>query len=302
MARTSVANTIQRIRRQASSGYRNETNVLAIAMDASTTNVTLVSALTPNIQVGAVLCIGIESMRVTAINAVTQSVTVIRGWLDSDPDVHNVNDEVQINPRFSPLDIYDGMITELQSWGPALHAVVGITTTVAADQETLELPISMAGCYGIIDIRHNWTAAVNTSTAWPQLNFRFQRGVGTTWTGASTSGLLIRSIEPMNAGSLYIIAAVPFSMSAFAFTADLISDIGIKESMLDVLEMGVKLRMGMDNEIQRGARTQQDEPRRAEENPAGSLNAGFQLQNAIYRNRKAEEIQKLRTQYPIRYS
>ena len=300
MARTSVANTIQRIRRQAASGYRNETNVLAVAMDASTTNITLALALTANVQVGAVLCIGIETMRVTAVNVSTLSVTVIRGWLDSDAAIHDVNDEVWINPRFSPIDIYDGMMTELQSWGPHLYAITGLTQAVVDAQETVELPTTMTDCYGVIDVRRNWTLSV--STAWPELEFRFQRGVGTTWTGAATSGLLLRSIQPMFAGSLYIVAAIPFALSLFSYTADLVADVGIKESMLDVLEMGVKLRMGMDNEIQRGARTQQDEPRRAEENPAGSLNAGFQLQNAIYRSRKAEEVQKLRTQYPIRYS
>jgi len=300
MARTSVANTIQRIRRQAASGYRNETNILAAAIDASTTIVTLASALTANVQVGAVLCIGIETMRVTAVNSPSLQVTVIRGWLDSDAAAHDFYDEVWINPRFSSIDIYDGMMAELQSWGPHLYAMAGLTQAVVDAQETVELPIAMADCYGVISVRRNWT--LTDSTAWPELEFRFQRGVGTTWTGAATSGLLLRSIQPMFAGSLYIVAAIPFTLSAFSYTADLVTDVGLKESMLDVLEMGVKLRMGMDNEIHRTARTAQDEPRRAEENPPGSANAGFQLQNAIYRSRKAEEVQKLRTQYPIRYS
>jgi hypothetical protein len=245
MARTTVDNTIQRIRRQAAGGYRNETNILQTTMDASTTTIALVNGFTNNIQPGALLCLGIEVMRVIDTNPTAKTCTVLRGWYDSDAAAHTANDEVWINPRYSPVDIYDAMIAELHSWGPALYTTLGATSTVADGDMTYELPTSFANCYGIIAVRRNWTAAA--STAWPDMDFRFQRGVGTTWTGAPTSGLLIRFLEQTYAGSIYVVGALPYTMSAFSTTADLITDVGLSESQLDVLELGVKLRMGIES-------------------------------------------------------
>jgi hypothetical protein len=69
-----------------------------------------------------------------------------------------------------------------------------------------------------------------------------------------------------------------------------------------VVAMGTKMRLLVDNENGRTARTAQDEPRRAEETPVGATINPLQFNNAVYRNRKQEEINKLRAMWPVRYS
>jgi hypothetical protein len=71
-------------------------------------------------------------------------------------------------------------------------------------------------------------------------------------------------------------------------------------SMLDVLAMGTKLRIVQDGEWARTARSAQDDSRRAEELQPGQTFAPIQFGVITYKNRKQEEINKLRAQYPIR--
>ena len=299
MTRSTVDNTIQRIRRQASSGYRFEFNLLASAVTASVTTIPLDMELTAAMQAGSVICVGLETMRVRSISIEARTCEVIRGWYDSDPVVHSAGDEVWINPRFTPIDIYDAMAAELQSWGPALYRPFGATFAVQSSNDIAELPATFAGMYGLISVRAQQVPAI-PGGGWPDVNVRFQRGTG--WTGLTTSGLVLRFIDGVADGNVHVMAAMPFSVTALTLSADLVTGIGLQESMLDVLEMGVKLRLETDNEIGRSARTAQDEPRRAVETPVGAQVTGFQFANAMYRTRKQDEVNKLRAQYPIRYS
>jgi hypothetical protein len=72
--------------------------------------------------------------------------------------------------------------------------------------------------------------------------------------------------------------------------------------MHDVLVAGVKIRLWGDYEIGRSSRQAQDDTRRSEENPAGGTVQPMQLMVAQYRNRKQEEINKLRAKFPVRWS
>jgi hypothetical protein len=74
----------------------------------------------------------------------------------------------------------------------------------------------------------------------------------------------------------------------------------VPTSLLDVLAMGTKLRVVQDGEWARTSRAAQDDTRRAEEMQPGQGIQPLQFGVAIYRNRKQEEVNKLRAQFPIR--
>lgn len=299
MSHTLVSNTIQRIRRQLSSGYRLETNVLNGAINDTVTTLSLAYALPVGLQAGAIVYIDTEAMRVVSVTATSQQLTVIRGYYDSDAASHSDQAEVVINPRFSPLDIIDAMREEIASYGPQLYRVDADEFTVAEVQDTLELPLAWNDAYGVIDVRRQWSDNGGVDS-WPRIQCRFQRGE-TNWTATSGSSIL-RFINTVQAGTVYVQVARPFILSTFTLATDLVTDVKLPESMLDVLAMGVKLRLTIDNENGRTARTAQDEPRRAEETPVGATVGPFQLNTSLYRNRKQEEINKLRAQWPVRYS
>lgn len=294
MARTQVSATLKRIRRQLHAGHRTETNVLQDNIDSTTTTIPLSLAVTNSLIAGATISIDLELMRVTAVGAT--SCTVIRGWLDSEQATHSANAEVLINPRFSTLDIYEAMLAEIASWGPQIYRIASSEITVGESTEAVELPAAFAGMYGLCTVARKYT---NDTTRWPELNVRLTRGtVG--WTGASTTGLLLRLIDRTETGTIFVSAAVPIVPGTPALTDDLVDDVLVPNTMLDVLEAGVKLRLMNDAEWARSSRQAQDDSRRTEETPVGSFVQPMQFGVALYRNRLQQEVNKLRALHPIR--
>lgn len=301
MARTGVLETVQRIRRQLKSAGRNEVARLDAAIDASQD--TLVFEWAPqSVRAGDVLNIDLELMRVISYNSGTRTATVVRGWLDSTAATHVDASEVLINARFTNIDAFDAMIDELASWGPQLYRVEAEEFTIDAGYESLELPAAWAGMYGLVRVHRKWEQYWQDTETWPEVPVRVVRST-TDWAdGAPNSGILVRFLDPVADGKLMILAALPWSTATFAIGNDLVTDIGLSESLIDVLTMGVKIRLAHDGEWGRMARNAQDEPRRTEETPMGAAVQPLQFAVAMYRNRKQEEINKLRTLHPIRIS
>ena len=303
MARSTCSTTIDRIRRQLSSGLRNEVNVLAATITDSQTSIQLTYDVTANIVAGAILSVGTELMRVISVDQGTKTAVVLRGFHDSVAAAHTAGVEVWINSRFTGMDIYDAMIEEIGSYGPQLYQVVTVELTVADSQEIVELPVGFVGCYGLIDAHRKWNdqASTTQSMAWPRANIRLIRYDPAQWTEYPTSGLALRLIDPVAAGKLMVKAAMPYHTS-IGLNQDLITHCGLQETMLDVLSLGVRLRLLHANEAGQTNRTTQDEPRRVQELPPGATVQQSQLSISLYRNRKSEEINKLRAINPIRFA
>lgn len=297
MARTDIRQVVERIRRQLNGAFRYEVTTLGASAVPSDTVLTLAYALPPSLIPGAVLSIGTETMRVLGIDANAREVTVLRGWYDSEPQAHADQAEVWINPRFTATDIFEAMHDELASWPVTLYKVVGDTFPVTNGQQTLELPAAWRYAYGIIDVRRQWGAS--TGTAWPRLPARVQRGDD--W-GSIASGIHLRFTEPVCPGEVYVQAGIPFDLTAYAYANDLVDDVGLAGSMLDVLTMGVKMRLLIDNEADRSSRRAQDDSRRAEETPPDAALTSMRVSYPLYLRRRTEEALKLQALYPIRYT
>jgi hypothetical protein len=303
MARTEVHSTLKRIRRQLHSGHRSEVNLLDTTLDDNDTSVVLSFDLAQSVIVGAELNIELELMRVTAVDRLNRTCTVIRAWQDSTADAHLAGAEVHVNPRFSLLDLYEAMLAEIQCWGPDLFRVEAITTPIAADTDTYQLPAAWENCYAVLDVRRYLTQEFDTTpaiTSWPATKARLIRGVAGSFDGAPLSGLLLRLVDTQYNGSLYVQVALPILLEEPLLTDDLVDDAQIPESLLDVLELGIKLRVFGDGEIARTSRQAQDDARLASETPPGSLSQSYQLMIQQYRYRKNIEINKLRGRYPVR--
>lgn len=298
MARTEVGNVIERVRRQLASSLRYEVNVLGAALNATETVVQLTYALSAGLRTGAVLSVGREDMRVVSVDANAKTATVIRGWQDSDGGAHDNGTEVWVNPRFTRFDIAEALVDEIRSWGRELYRVADDTLTVADSAETLELPVEWADAWGVIDVKRNWTA--EDTSAWPRIGAKLLRGTASGFDGATTSGLLLRFTDLVLAGKVHVTVALPFDLTALDDDTDLVDDVGLRESMLDVLALGMKHRLVGDAEHSRHSRMTQDEPRRAEEVPPGAALQDAAQTFAVYLRRRGEEANRLRSLYPLR--
>jgi hypothetical protein len=302
VARSQVGETVQRIRRQLASSFRYEVSTLTDALTAVATDISVTMSIFPmSVIEGAVLSVGGEDMRVLTVDRPNKTCTVIRAWLDSTLEVHAVNDEVAINPRFSSFTIFDAIRDEIESWGPDLFRVIGETVPVAATTAAFELDSTFAGAYFIIEARRNITE--DETVVWPQVAARVQFAPSGAWSVAPGSGFYMRIIEPSwSASSVFVMAAVPFDTTTMTATSDLIADIKLERSMLELVDLGVKMRLMYDAENNTSSRAAQDDPRRNEETPAGAAIGVARSIRQLYTRRRTEEGLKLRGRYPIRVS
>lgn len=302
MARTGVLSTANRIRRHLGPGHNMEVSVLAVAVDDDDTIIKFLgTALPRGVQEGVTLGIDTELLRVISIDTGNVQVTVIRGFLDSTAAGHALNAQIDVAPRFSMLDIIDAMQSEIDSWGQSLYYTLADTLAVSTSAQNIELPVEWADCLGVIRCNQSELSSTSdASTVWPELPVRMIRGTNTTFDGAVVSGILLRLLEPIRYGAVYVVVAMPFHADGMATTQDLSTDFHIPTSMLDVLEMGAQIRLVANSDYARGSRQPQDEARRAEETPMGSMVSIEQLGIARYERRKAAEVRRLRHTYPIR--
>lgn len=305
MARTTIGNVIERVRRQLASSLRYEVNVLGAALTASATDTTvqLSYALSAGLREGAVLSVGREDLRVMSVDRNAMTAEVIRGWQDSDAVAHSLGDEVWVNPRFSQVDIAEALADEILAWGRDLYRVADDTFTIADSAETYELPVAWAGAWGVVDVLRNWT--VEDTSAWPRIPVKLIRGTTSSggtyeFDGATTSGLLLRFTDRVLAGKIHVTVALPFDLSDLSDSIDLVDDVGLQPSMLDVLTLGMKQRLIGDAEHSRHSRMTQDEPRRAEEVPPNAALQDSAQTFVAYMRRRGEEANRLRALYPLR--
>lgn len=305
MARTTIGNVIERVRRQLASSLRYEVNVLGAALTASATDTTvqLSYALSAGLREGAVLSVGREDLRVMSVDRNAMTAEVIRGWQDSEAVAHSLGDEVWVNPRFSQVDIAEALADEILAWGRDLYRVADDTFTIADSAETYELPVAWAGAWGVVDVLRNWT--VEDTSAWPRIPVKLIRGTTSSggtyeFDGATTSGLLLRFTDRVLAGKIHVTVALPFDLSDLSDSIDLVDDVGLQPSMLDVLTLGMKQRLIGDAEHSRHSRMTQDEPRRAEEVPPNAALQDSAQTFVAYMRRRGEEANRLRALYPLR--
>jgi len=303
MARGTVSELIDRVQQQLDSAIRHESNWLGANLNATETTVTFADDLVSSLKRGTILSVGRELMRVRSVNAGAKEAVVMRGWR-STAETHLADDEILISPRFTRFDLYEAMINEISSWGQQLFYVTSYEWTVTEEEETVELPASMADAIGIVELRRQ-RSDMTESTAWPQIGFRLMRGDVGTWTNATTSGLVVRLLPPsagfLADGTIHALVARPFDVTTTQpeETDDLVATFLLAPSMLEVIELGIKMRIMSDAENARSARTAQDEPRRAEEVPSGAALTVGQTLRGAHQRRFAEEIRILRRKWKV---
>ena len=299
MARTDVSETVERIRRQLNSTVRLEVNVLGGSINATDTTLSLTYDIAASLRAGAVLDMGGELMRVVSVSTSSNEATVIRGWQDSTAVAHSLGDEVQVNPRFSSMDIFDGIIQEIDSWEPDLFYIEDVTFETTDNTQGVEVPTAQLDAIGVTYVRRNWDE--DDSAVWPEYSYVLHRGRPGSISPVEASGLFIRFTDQLGYaydGDVIAGLALPYSTTTLDMDTDL-ADLEITRSMLELVELGVKARLMADDEIGHTARNAQDEPRRNQDVQPGEALSVAQSMLQRYERRRAIEVRRLRTRYPF---
>jgi hypothetical protein len=150
------------------------------------------------------------------------------------------------------VGLWDFAEHELRSWHKQIFRVHTTDVAVARNERTYvftptdtttevdflldvrQMPNGTGGSFD--DFNRSWT-----TDSWPHVDAQLLRSMPTADFGATGYGLQLLH-HPRFTTNLRVIYATAFDLAPFDLTSDLIADVGLEPSQLDVLEQGIRWR------------------------------------------------------------
>jgi hypothetical protein len=291
---TTVATVLNRASRQMLAGVVEERNKLAAALDSSTTSV-VVTYDVGGLRTGTVFEIDSELLYVWDANSATKTLTVERGFNGTTAASHSSGALITISPRFprgQMLDALNADLDDLSSTTNGLFRVV--TVDLSYNGADRQVNITSSGTIlQLLDVRLRYLADEH-----PVIHgVRLQTGLPTS---DFASGNTLVLDESVMAGTLRVRYKAPFTRAS-SEASDLTTNCFLPATCEDIVEMGVILRMMAGREIKRNFTETQNDTRRPDEVPAGSVTNSVANILRLRRERIIAEAGRLKAQYPIKF-
>lgn len=286
---SNVGALVEQTRRLLFGSHNQQLNKLGSTITAIATTITTTYNLNGAVA-GSSICIGDELLYVWEAVPGTKTLTVSRGWLGTTPAIHTANDVIEINPRFSTPVIRQALQDELRSWPPEIFNVQSQDVLVGSDTRLIDM-----STFGkVIQVLRVTRPPTTTETAWRRVTFRYER----TTSDDYPSGVINLNAALSQATTFRVDAACPFAVDIFTDNIDLITQVGLAESMLDIAPFGAAARLLASKEVQRVSMAAQGDPRIATEVQSGTITTTSRSMRALRDKRFAEEALRLRNAYP----
>ena len=283
---------LDRVQRQLLSGIVEERNKLASGVDADDTSLTLTYDL-GGFREGTVFEIGSELMYVWEAVSGTKTLVVERGYAGTTPASHSSGAIAVLNPRFPRAQMLDALnqdIDDLSSPSNGLFRVIATNVTYNGSDRQVNLT-GATNIIDLIDVRVRYL-----SDDYPYIRgVRLQRDLPTS---DFASGFALVFDEDCVAGSLRVRYKAPFTRAS-SISSNLQSACFVPESMEDILEMGVMIRLLASREVKRNFTEAQGDTRRATEVPSGGMRDSMTNILRLRRDRILAEKAKLARQIPL---
>lgn len=293
-----IASVLYRIRSKVYGAQHIELDILANDITISATQFAVTYGLT-SLAPTAIISVGTELMYVWDYNTNTKTVTVTRAWNGTKAFAWTAGTELEVNVRFPSPDILNELRDEIAGWPQSLYRVVAANHTIAVFPGSVRLAPELDGLYGIIDVRRSPNPT--STTTWPRvLSVEVVHEMDP---ATFSTGTMLSINDALRSGSqLRVYVAMPFVTDpVFTMTTDLINEVGLAPSMVDVAILGTAIRLVMPQEIKRSSRQAADEPRLAADVPAGLALQTAMGMVRLYEKRIKEEAGKLSARVPIRF-
>jgi hypothetical protein len=283
---------LDRVNRQLLSGTVEERNKLSAGVDSDDTSFVMSYDL-KGLREGVVFEIDSELCYIWEATSGTKTVTVERGYAGTTAASHSSGAIVTINPRFPKAQMLESLnqdIDDLSSPVNGLFRVVSTDVTYNGSDRQINLT-GATDVIDLIDVRLRYLA-----DDYPVLRgVRLQRNLPTS---DFASGLALVFDEGTIAGSLRVRYKAPFTRAS-STSSDLQSVCFVPQSMEDILEMGVMVRMMQTREIKRNFIESQGDTRRSDEVPPGAVRDSITNILRMRRDRIIAEKAKLARQIPL---
>jgi hypothetical protein len=301
---TTVDATLERVRRGSFLGSYGPFYQLESAADADDTTLTL-DVESQHINVGSILAVDYELLRVKALGAGSATVDVQRGFLGTTAAAHDAGALVEQNARVPKATLLDEAELEIRSWAQQLFRIVALPLDASRTERTYDLAgVDAAGIDFLLEVR---SAPVNVPVddwgstwagdTWPKVGAKLLRDMPSDL--PSGYGLQLTRF-PRAAGALRVAYASPFVLDPFTGATDLVGDVGLDPGWLDVLESGLRARALSMSMHSRTDWRAAGASREAEQVSLLDLVRAADMARSQRDRRLADEATKLRTRYPYR--
>jgi hypothetical protein len=297
---------IERARRDAMLASRGAVYTLGSAYTAGATSLVL-NETPSHMGMGSVISIDYELFYVKAVSGGTNTITVIPGYFSTTPANHDVDALVEVDARFPKAALLDYAHHEILSWGRQLWRVEGYDLDVDRATRTYDLSIITDDIYFLLDVRLKPVGTVTdfwnfswTGDAWPHYDARLLRNMATS-EFASGNALQFR-ISPRSGGTVRVVVAHPFDLTALTGATDLVATVGLKPEWFDILELGIRARALSSTVVGRSDWRTGNMSRSAEEVSVFDVMRATQQATQARDIRLADEATDLRGDWPYRGS
>ena len=289
---TTASTLIDRTVQQLLAGTVEERNKIASSLDASTTSVPIEYSL-GSLREQTVFQVDSELMYVWEVNTASKTLTVERGFGGTTAATHADGAIVTVNPKFPRWQVLQALNDELADLSSPMNGLFQMKT-VDISYNGSDRQINLTGISTLIDLYDvRWRY---TSDDYPVVrNYRLMRNMPT---ADFASGLALTLDEPVMSSTIRIIYKDAFT--AFASEASTLSSSGATSELADLLVLGAQIRLLASREVKRNFIESQGDTRRADEVPAGAMNASVTNLLRLRRDRIQAEAARLNRQYPTR--
>ena len=284
---------INRASRSLLSGVVEERNKLATVLSDTTGTSVVVTYGLKGFVDGTVIEIDSELMYVWVSDSGTKTLTVERGYGGSTPATHAVGATITLNPKFPKQQLLDALNSEIDDLSAptnGLFRIVVASLTYNGSSRQINLS-SATSVLGLVDVSYKYLATDYI----PIRNTVLSRDMAT---ADFASGFALQINDGIPAGTVRVTYRAPF-VRAVTTASDLQTVCFVPETMEDILELGLQIRMIAPREIKRSFIESQGDTRRSEEVPAGSMINSTAGLMRLKRDRMAGESARLNKLYPI---
>jgi hypothetical protein len=289
---TTAGNLVDRTAQNLLAGVVEERNKIASSLDASTTSVPIEYSL-GSLREQTVFQVDSELMYIWEVNTASKTLTVERGFGGTTAATHAGGAIVVVSPKFPRWQILQALNDELADLSSPMNGLFQMKT-VDISYNGSDRQINLTGITSMIDVYDvRWRYL---SDDYPVVRrYRLMRDMPTS---DFPSGYVLSLDEPVMSSTIRVIYKDKYT--AFSTEASTLASTGASTELADLLVLGAQIRLLASREVKRNFIESQGDTRRADEVPAGAMNASVTNLLRLRRDRIQAEAARLNRQYPTR--
>lgn len=243
-----------------------------------------------NITPGMVMSSGLNVWYVTGIDAANKKVYVYASYDNSHNDALPIGSPVMLRPRVTDWLLFNyinDVVTSLSSPTYGLYREASWASTADAIWGTYDIPVIAQNMTSLLRVQVQYPTTTDVWLDIPPNMYEWQ---------PENSLVRLRTMVPASSTVRFDYRA-PF-VPATLLTSNVVDDMGLSESMLDIPPLGASVRLLRTTESRRAQTHNQSDPRRAEEVQRGQNSSAATDMAREFRDRVQAEHTRLLNRNP----